>query len=169
MACFPIGEKIMPAHVKNQKRNGFALIVSMIFVLVFTALAAAMFSASGTNVQIAGNHHKANRAFSNAESGQDVMRFWLNRIKMPASTPVEYYFATIVHDLRDDLADNGVTRLHPHYTGIIPPVDVGAPEDGTFSVEMKMDVSNPTVLQVYVTGSYGGIDKTVRNDYNIIA
>jgi hypothetical protein len=141
----------------------------MIFVLVFSALAVAMFSVSGTNAQIAGNHQKSNRAFANAESGHDVMRFWLNRIEMPASTPVADYFATLLHDLRQDLADNSVTRLHPHYTGVIPPVDVGAPEDGTFSVLLQMDASNPTILQVFVTGSYGGIDKTIRNDYNIIA
>lgn len=166
---FSEGEKMKPAHVRIQKRNGFALIVSMIFVLVFSAFAMAMFSASGTNMQIAGNQHKAGQAFANAESGLEVMRFWLNRIKMPASTPVEYYFPTILHDLREDLAVNEVTRLHPHYDGTIPAVDVQSGNGGTFSVEMHMDTTDPTVLQLSVTGSYEGINRTIRVNYNVAA
>lgn len=158
-----------PARFKYNKRKGFALIVSMIFVLVFSAMAVAMFSASGTNVQIAGNHHKANMAFSNAESGLEVMRFWLNRIKMPSSTPVVDYFPTILNDLRTDLADNGATHLYPYYDGSISPITVESAEAGTFSVQMKTDPSNPNILQVYVTGTCGEIDRTIRVDYNIVA
>ena len=95
----------MPAKSQCQKRSAFALIVSMIFVLVFSAFAVAMFSASGVNVQIANNHHKANVAFANAESGLEVMRFWLNRIEMPSSTPVTNYHETILSNFRADITN----------------------------------------------------------------
>jgi len=157
----------MPAKSQYRKRSAFALIISMIFVLVFSALAVAMFSTSGVNVQIANNHHKANVAFANAESGLEVMRFWLNRIKMPSSTPVAGYFNTILADLKADLSNNGILHLQPKYDGAIPAVQLDSQNPGTFSVQMKIDAFNPTVLQVYVTGAYGGIDRTIRVDYDI--
>ncbi len=139
----------------------------MIFVLVFSALAVAMFSTSGVNVQIANNHHKANVAFANAESGLEVMRLWLSRIKMPKSTPVGSYFYTILADLKADLSDNGISHLQPEYDGAIPPVHLDSENSGTFSVLMKIAVFNPKVLRVYVTGAYGGIDRTIKVDYDI--
>lgn len=158
---------MIPAKSKYQKRSAFALIVSMIFVLVFSALAVAMFSTSSANMEIADNQHKANIAFTNAESGLDVMRFWLNRIKMPSSTPVASYFKTIVADLRADLIDNSISNLPLKHDGAIPPVQLESENPGTFSVQMIIDAFTPTVLQLYVTGTYDEVSRTIRVDYDI--
>jgi len=58
-----------------QKRRGAALILSMIFVLIFSALAVSMASLSGTNVQIASNQHKVNSALSAAQSGLECGKY----------------------------------------------------------------------------------------------
>lgn len=67
----------------NRRRRGFALIVSMIFVLVFSALAVSMASISGANAQIASNHHKANLALAAAQSGLECARYVISTVTLP--------------------------------------------------------------------------------------
>ena len=51
--AFPVGDKMNPVKkLVCRKRYGAALIISMIFVLVFSALAVSMASLSGNNVQL---------------------------------------------------------------------------------------------------------------------
>ena len=82
-----------------QRTRGAALIVSLIFVLVFSGLAVSIASLSATNVQIAENQRKANCARACAESGLEVVRFWLSRVVMPSNTPITDYFNTIIKKL----------------------------------------------------------------------
>ena len=58
-----------------QKRRGAALILSMIFVLIFSALAVSMATISGTNIQLASNQHKVNSAFSAAQSALECGKY----------------------------------------------------------------------------------------------
>jgi Tfp pilus assembly protein PilX len=60
------------AHLRHK---GVVLIVAMIFVLIFSALAVSMATMSGANVQLASNHHKVNSALSAAESGLECGRY----------------------------------------------------------------------------------------------
>jgi len=58
-----------------RKRRGSVLIISMIFILVFSALAVSMASLSGVNLQIADNQRKANSALSAAQSGLECGKY----------------------------------------------------------------------------------------------
>ena len=58
---------------KGQKQRGAVLILSLIFIFIFSALAISMATISGTNVQIADNQRKVNNAFASAESGLEIM------------------------------------------------------------------------------------------------
>ena len=58
--------------IVRQKHRGAALIISMICVLIFSALVVSMASLSGTNVQLADNQHKVNSALLAAQSGLEV-------------------------------------------------------------------------------------------------
>ncbi|MDT8300429.1 MAG: pilus assembly PilX N-terminal domain-containing protein [Sedimentisphaerales bacterium] len=62
-----------------QKRSGAVLIISMIFVLIFSTLAVSLATMSGTNVQLASNQHKANSTLSAAHSGLEAMQYWILR------------------------------------------------------------------------------------------
>src|SRR4030042_905258 len=88
------------------KRRGFALIISMIFVLIFSALALSMAALSGTNVQIADNLCNANRARASAESGIEIVRFWLSNIAISGTTPIEIQFYELANSLQSYLAAN---------------------------------------------------------------
>ena len=72
----PINKSVHP------KRKGAVLIISMIFLVIFSALAVSMAAMSGNNVQIAENQLNADRARACAESGFDVIRFWLSRVSI---------------------------------------------------------------------------------------
>jgi len=56
-------------------RSGAALILSMIFVLIFSALAVSMATISGTNAQLASNQHKIRSALSAAASGLECGKY----------------------------------------------------------------------------------------------
>ncbi len=84
-----------PVKKKSERlnRRGAVLIISMIFVLIFSALAVSMATLSGTNVQLASNQHKVGCAIASTESGLEAMRYWLTRVEIPSSTPPPDYFA----------------------------------------------------------------------------
>ncbi|RLG00403.1 MAG: hypothetical protein DRN49_03010 [Thaumarchaeota archaeon] len=56
------------------KRKGAALILAMIFVVIFSALAVSMATLSGANAQLASNQHKIVSALSAASSGLECGR-----------------------------------------------------------------------------------------------
>jgi len=62
---------------RESQRQGAVLIISMIFVLIFSALAVSMATLSDTNVQLASNQHKVNSALLAAQSGLVCARFIL--------------------------------------------------------------------------------------------
>ena len=76
MGLFRRGGEMAPKkNSVHPKRKGAVLIVAMIFVLIFSALAVSMAAMSGTNAQLASNHHKVNSALSAAESGMECGRY----------------------------------------------------------------------------------------------
>jgi hypothetical protein len=70
------GGKMRPVKKSTHtKRTGAVLIVSMIFVLIFSTLAVSMAAMVGTNAELASNHHKVNAALNAAESGLECGRY----------------------------------------------------------------------------------------------
>lgn len=65
-----------PAKRNNHpKRSGAVLIVSMIFVVIFSALAVSMVTLSGANAQLASNQFRLSSALSAAESGLECGKY----------------------------------------------------------------------------------------------
>ncbi len=153
-------------------RKGAALIISMIFVLIFSALAVSMATMSGTNLQLADNQRKANRSHACAESGLDVLRFWLGRIYMPGTTQPDDRFSYLANFLRDDLTVNGISNIpiaidanHISIGAGENPVVLYSSPAQYFSAEIQT-TSDIDILQMDVIGSAGGIDRTIRVNYN---
>jgi type II secretory pathway pseudopilin PulG len=99
----------------------------MIFLVMLSGLAAALITLSGNNVQIAHNHRKSDMAYRAAESGLEIMRYWLSRFIMPKTTPAGEYLATIVASLQSDLTGAGVTQIVVQDDGSIPSDALRAP------------------------------------------
>jgi hypothetical protein len=68
------------------KRRATVLIASMIFILVFSALAVSMATLCGANVQLASNQHKVNSALLAALSGLECGKFILANTPLPSTT-----------------------------------------------------------------------------------
>ena len=149
-------------------RRGVVLIISLIFVLIFSALAVSMATLSGTNVQLASNQQKVNSALLAAQSGLQVMQYWLTRVTIPNSTVPSNYLSTIVNTLQNDLAANSISNISLNYDGstiTVPPVLLASTGDMKFEAAIRQ--LNDDTLEMDVTGTNGQITRTIRVNYNI--
>ncbi len=97
---------------KKNMRQGMVLIISLIFVMVFSSLSFAMLTMSSRNIQIAGNQSKANRALESSISGIEVMKYWMSDVAIPGGTLESDRFNTMRAELTDKIllgAENSVT------------------------------------------------------------
>ena len=69
----------------TRKYSGAVLIISMIFVMIFSALAVSFAAFSGANVQLAENHHKVNSALSAAESGLECGKYLVATVALQST------------------------------------------------------------------------------------
>ena len=151
----------------RRRRAGAALIVSLIFVLIFSALAISMATVSGNNVQLANNQQDLGSALAAAQSGQEVMRYLLSRVLISSSTPVSQYFPEIVAALQTNLKDDGITGIDVENDGSIPTVTLHTNMGQSFDGQISVNMAQPTVLQVSVTGYTGDSSKTITVGFNI--
>ena len=152
----------------NPKRKGAVLIIAMIFVLIFSALAVSMATMSSTNTQLASNQHKVDCALGSAESGLDVERYWLDTVIFPSDTPENKYFSTIMNSLGSNMDANGITNIDLKKPfGTISPVTLDSTIGQTFSVQMSISGINPCILEVSSTGGDAQITRTIKVDYYI--
>ncbi len=148
-------------------RRGAALVLCMIFMVVLLAFGAGLAAMSGANVQMAANQRRAARALAGAESGLEVMRYWLGHVMMEATTPPVQYFATIVSQVQSELADASVANVVLASNGTVPAVAINPDTGQTFSALLAMNPANPSILDVTVTGTCEGAQRTIRVGFDI--
>ena len=152
----------------HPKRKGAVLIISMIFVVIFSALAVSMAAMSGTNLQIAVNQRKADCARICAESGFDVIRYWLSRISISGTTVDDLKFSQIANSLQDELTSKSITNVTTSYSSSaisIPSVTLDSADARSFFAAITP--LGTDALQIDVTGVYGSTTKTIRAQYNL--
>ena len=151
----------------HPKHKGAVLIISMIFVVIFSALAVSMAAMSGNNIQIAENHRKADRARACAESGFDVIRFWLSRVSISGTTAEDLRFDQIADSLEEELTSESITNVTTSCDGsaiTIPSVTLDSPGQKSFyGTITPLDIET---LQIDITGVCGSITRTIRAHYN---
>ncbi|MEN6424538.1 MAG: pilus assembly PilX N-terminal domain-containing protein [Phycisphaerales bacterium] len=94
---------------RNRRRTcrGAVLVVSLIFVMVFSALAVALASLSGANVEVASSQHKVNQALHAAQSGLECAEFLVTAVTETAAWPDP----TDLNYVTDDQAETAWTAL----------------------------------------------------------
>ncbi len=150
----------------RRKRSGAVLIISMIFVLIFSALAVSMASLTGSNIQIASNQHKLNSAQGAAQSGLDIIRFWLSRVSISGQTPASQRYTQIINSFQSDLTNNEISNIDLSYDGStinIPTVTLDSANNQNFSASITSIDSN--TIQVNVNGICGTTTRTLRVNY----
>ncbi len=151
----------------HPKREGAVLIIAMIFVLIFSALAVSMATMSSANAQLASNHHKVGCALGSAASGLEVQRHWLTPVTMPSSTPTANYFSTIISTMQYDLDANSISNITLENDGSILPVSLDSVTGQTFAGQMRISDSNSSVLEIFSTGGDAQITRTIKVEFDI--
>jgi hypothetical protein len=152
-------------------RNGAALVIAMIFLAVFSSLALAMLTMSSTNVQVADNHCKANRALESAQSGLEVMNYWLGRVAIPGTVAPGDRFTNLASYVNDDLATVGIDAANTYDDGGYPAavsldnIAINSLLGQSFLASIQK-TENLDVLQLDVTGNAGPLTRTIRVNYN---
>ena len=148
-------------------RKGAALLLSMIVLAILSAWAVSIYSISGAAVQLAENQRKADSTRACAESGLEIIRFWLNQVSMPGTTAADEKFSNLVTFLQNDLTANIIANYEGGGLVTVPAVILDSTAAQTFSAEIIADdPADAEILQVDVTGTYGTITRTIRVDYN---
>jgi len=161
------GKMVRLTKSVHSKRSGAVLIVSMIFVVVFSALITSMAAFSAANTQISSNQQKVGCALASASSGLEVQRYWLGRVMMPSSTPPANYFSTIVNTVQTDLADNNITNVNIDNGGIISDVALDSSTQQQFDGQLLITDANPNLLRSYTTGGNGQVNRTIGVAFDI--
>jgi Tfp pilus assembly protein PilX len=91
----------------RSKHRGAVLVLSMIFIVLFSALAVAMASLSETNVQVASNQHKVGTALHAAQSGLECAKYLVKTVSLAA---------TSTNTVTDSQANTVWTNLCSHAT-----------------------------------------------------
>ncbi|MHC4676623.1 MAG: pilus assembly PilX family protein [Planctomycetota bacterium] len=154
----------------RELRDGAVLIIAVIFVALFSSLGLALLTMSSTNVQVANNHYKANRALESAQSGLEVTRYWLGRVAMPGTVTPADRFATLTGLVDAELQTAAICATTPSAYDDDGPsaVNLGsttinsqAGQSFTASIQKTADLD---VVQVTITGGdiTGGADSISR-------
>ncbi len=152
------------------QRRGAALLVSLIFIVLFSTLAVSMAAMSGSGLQIADNHRRMNAARTCAESGHQIVRYWLRDVAISGTTPAGQTYSALAADIQTAAAfASGVVPTYDS-TGItIPQVTLDAATGEAFTARITPlpSAANPTAFRLDVTGASDGLTKTVRTEYRL--
>ena len=153
-------------NVIKRNHRGVALLMAMIFVAVFSVFAVSLATMSTNNLKISDNYRHANNALTNAQSGVEVIRYYLSEIRILGDVAASDRLSALAAKLQAKLLAAGATNIASTYNGAtntitIPSVTLSSGQ--TFSVVMRQ-VSDE-LIEVDVTGSYSGITKTVRTNF----
>ncbi len=132
--------------------------------MMFAALVTAMATLSGANVQVAENQRKLANARACAESGLDVIRYWIGQVAISGLTDPEDRFSTLAGMLGTELT--GITNVVPVHSGstiTISNVPLDSSTGQSFSAVLE-SIDADTV-QLEVTGHYGSLSRKIRSNY----
>jgi hypothetical protein len=121
---------------------------------------------SGANVQIAENQRRLDNTRACAESGLEVIRYWMDKVEISGTTAAAERFARLATVLQGKLSEAGATNLTPVCTSSIITISNVALDSNlgqSFSATLtKIDNDN---IQLDVTGRYGSFQRTIRSKY----
>lgn len=157
-------------YLSSRGRQGSVLILSLIFIVMLSAMAVALATMSGSNVQIAENHRKMEDTRACAESGLEVIRYWMSKIEMSGTTDPTQRFDLLASNLQSALSDAGITNISPACSGstiTISNVPLDTSRNQSFSAVLTR--LSDTNVRLDVTGYEGPIEdrisRTIRSEF----
>jgi len=156
-------------NLSHLKEEGSALILSLIFIVMFSAMATAMAALSGGNVQLAKNQKQGAQALASAHSGLEIARYYMAKVNLPASVSPADRLESIASSLQNAFADVGAQNLYASYntstqTLTIPNVTLDSQTSSSFDITIAYDGDYDT-LSLVVTGSGGEATRRIGVKY----
>ena len=150
-------------------RRGVALILSMIFLAIFSTLAISMVSLSDTNAQLAGNHHEINNALASAQSGIEIVRHYISQARVLSDVASQDRLASIAASLQSDFS--GMANISASYdsgtkTLTIPSVTLNSQSGQSFSATVSYDGNDYDTIQVDIIGNGYKFSRTIRVNFD---
>ena len=165
----------------NQRHRGATLIVSMVFVLVFSALAVSLASLSGTNVQVAANQHRAQTALYAAQSGLECAKYIVTTASL-GETNMNYVtteqanqvWTALCTHIQSQALDGKSVPSATSFTDaggsgdqiMTPPLDFGE-GNVDFRVRFYRYASNPKTVLMEALGANDATTRTVSVEMDI--
>ena len=153
---------------KNMRR-GAALLLAMIFLIVFSTMAVGMMAMSTANAQVAFNLHKGNGALICAESGADVIRHWMGTVTIDSMIAEEARFGFLAAGLHEKLTDANISNVFIDYDGtsiVIDDVPLDGSGERSFSAVLTSMPGNNKFVLMDLTGGNGSIERKLSLCYS---
>jgi len=165
----------------NRKRRGTVLIISMIFLIIFSALAVSMATMSGTNVQIASNQHKVNSALMAAQSGLECGKYLITTITLPSTgqntvsnSEADQVWTILCQHLQNTAFDGQSVPASARFSDAVGdgdeivtvPLDFGS-VNTDFTLRFYRYDSNPQVIKIQSVGTNGEATKQISMDMKV--
>jgi len=163
-------------HAKKpicSERKAVVLIISMIFIMVFSMFAISMAAMSGTSVEVSSNQHKINSALTAAQSGLEVMRYYLSDMTIRGTVQPQGRLATVASQLQTRFTDACMTDVNVNYDTATDTVNISTiPLDSQSNKAFTASLSYAgdfDTMQLDVTGSSQQIYRRIQATYNFAA
>jgi len=165
----------------NLKRRGTVLIISMIFLVIFSALAVSMATMSGTNIQIASNQHKVNSALLAAQSGLECGKYVVTTITLPSTSQnivsnpeADQVWDILCQHLQNTAFDGQTVPAAARFGDAIGngdeiitvPLDFGS-VNTDFTLRFYRYDSNPQIIKIQSTGNGGEAVRQINMDMKV--
>jgi Tfp pilus assembly protein PilX len=155
----------------RKKYKGIALVMAMLFVMVFSALSVAMFSMSSGNAIVATNLHTVNEARSAAESGLEVLRYYINQVAIDGLTPESARFdvlgsqiETLMNADSSGMATFDDTVDTIYIGSINTPVNLNSTDDNHFYAQITPNSTEGALVSII--GEAGQVDRTISGGFS---
>jgi len=146
---------------RNEKyannRNGIALVISMIFIVIFSSLSLGIMAVSSGSLEMAENHHSAGQALTSAHSGLEVVSYWIEGTRVVQGGDK---LATVAAPL---VANLGATYDASAGTITVPSITINSQSSENFSALITQPDSD--TIQVVITGTRSQITRNVQTSF----
>ena len=159
-------------------RRGAVVVLAMIFIAVFSALAVAMATVSGSNLQMASNQHKLNAALQAAQSGLECAKYLARTVVLP-QTNSNYVTTAQANQVWLDLCafvqssalDGQAVPAAHRFTDALGSGDVlvtpalhASTANAQFTIRLYRYDSDPRMIKLQAIGTDGGAVRSISMD-----
>jgi hypothetical protein len=167
----------MPSALKtHRRRRGAVLVLSMIFIVVFSALAVALASLSNANVEVASNQYKVSQALHAAQSGLECAKYLVKTVANMPETGINYVtdaqantvWTNLCAHVQNTRIDGKTVPAAARFTDtggagdqiVTPAMDFGT-GNGQFTLRLYRYDGDPRTIRIQSSGTDGEATRRV--------